>query len=230
MDVLEKIKNGLIVSCQARVGGPLDDPLVLAAMAKAAEEGGAVGIRANWPQNIGAIKERVNIPIIGIYKEEYPDSDVYITPTYQEARQLIELGVEIIALDATMRERPCGQSLQQLLSAMRSKSDVLIMGDISTYQEAVNADKLGFDLVATTLLGYTEETKGDKVPDMELVHQISANIKVPLIVEGRIHTLNQAAAALSAGAHAVVIGTAITDISWVTSYYLKAMHNGKKKL
>jgi N-acylglucosamine-6-phosphate 2-epimerase len=223
MDVLNKIRNGLIVSCQAKENSPLDNPKLLAAMAKAAEEGGAVGIRANWPRNIIEIKKNISVPIIGIYKKCFHESQVKITPTFEEAKKIIDLEIEIIALDATLRDRPNNEDLSTLVKKIRDYSNVLIMGDIATYEEAVNADRLGLDIIATTLLSYTEETKNKKAPDMHLIREITENVKIPLIVEGKIYSPWQAAEAIKAGAYAVVVGTAITDISWVTSHYVGAI-------
>lgn len=223
MGVLKQIRGGIIVSCQAKDNSPLDNSVILAAMARAAEEGSAVGIRANCPRNIIQIKKNVSIPVIGIYKKYYKASKVYITPTFNEAREIIDLGVEIIALDATLHKRPKNESLSSLIEKIRDYSNVLIMGDIATYSEAVNAEKLGLDLIATTLLSYTDETQNQSAPDMELVKRIVSNINIPLIVEGKIHTPDQAADAIKTGAYAVVIGTAITNISWVTSCFVDAI-------
>lgn len=228
MEVIEKLEGSIIVSCQAKVGEPLDKPEVLAALAEAAEKGGAMGIRANWPRNIKKIKKRIDIPIIGIYKKEYNNSKVYITPTFKEAKEIIDIGVEILALDATRRSRPDNKNLKELVWQIRNySSDVLLMADIATYEEAVFADDLGFDLIATTLLSYTEETKNHEAPDMNLVAKISSALDTPVIVEGKVHTAEQAASAVENGAYAVVIGTAITNIRWVTEYYRKAIQSAE---
>ncbi|KLU39463.1 MAG: N-acetylmannosamine-6-phosphate 2-epimerase [Limnochordia bacterium] len=222
--MFEKLAGGIVVSCQAKAGTALDDPYILSQLAKAAEDGGAVGIRASLPRNIRAIKSKVSIPVIGIYKQEYPDSPVYITPTFKEAKEVIDAGADIIAIDATLRKRPNGQDLAELVQQIRSYKDIPIMADISTFEEAKAASELGFDLVATTLLGYTEETRDRSAPDMELVQRIASEISTPLIVEGRIKSPEIAALAIASGAFAVVVGTAITDITWVTEQYVEQIN------
>jgi N-acylglucosamine-6-phosphate 2-epimerase len=222
--VLEKLAGGIIVSCQANPGSPLDDPSILAQLAKAAEAGGAVGIRANLPRNIRAVKSKVQVPVIGLYKQDYPDSPVYITPTFREAKEVIEAGADILAIDATLRKRPNGETLAELVERIRSCSPIPLMADIATFAEAKAASELGFDLIATTLVGYTEETRGVQAPDMELIRRISREISTPLIVEGRVHSPETAALAVENGAFAVVVGTAITDITWVTARYAERIH------
>lgn len=140
----------------------------MAKMALAAQQGGAVGIRANSKEDIIAIKQEVKLPVIGIIKQDYSDSDVFITATKREANLLLETGCEMIALDATLRKRPQGETLEELVSYIREKGPhVQLMADISTIEDAVNAEKLGFDCVSTTLYGYTNETKGCKLYDNE---------------------------------------------------------------
>ncbi len=221
--MIEKLARGIIVSCQSKPGGPLDDACILSQLARAAELGGAVGIRANLPHNIKAIKSAVNVPVIGIYKQEYPGSSVYITPTITEAKMTIDAGADIIAIDGTLRKRPKGQELPELIQQIRNYKKIPIMADIATFEEAMKVCELGVDLIATTLLGYTEETKSLQAPDMELIQALSARLSTPVIVEGRVQSPEVARAALNHGAFAVVVGTAITDITWVTEQYVKSM-------
>lgn len=223
--VLTKILGGLIVSCQAEHGSPLDSPEVFAAMAAAAEEGGATAIRANLPRNIAAIRERVTIPIIGIYKKVHVGYDVYITPTFEEARAVAEAGADIIAIDATARPRPEGETLERLIDRIHRELRLPVMADIATLQEAERAAELGADLIATTLCGYTAETIDWDVPNRQLIEGIARRVAIPLLVEGRVHTPQMARQVREWGAQAVVVGTAITDITWVTRQYREAVES-----
>jgi N-acylglucosamine-6-phosphate 2-epimerase len=153
---LTRIKGGLIVSCQAPENTPLGKPVVLAALAEAAVRGGAAGIRANLPQNIRAIRELVQVPIIGIYKHTLPDYPVYITPTFEQARAVVEADADIVAIDATARDRP--KPLQELIQRIHEELGVPVMADISTLDEGVAAAEMGADRVATTMSGYTPYT------------------------------------------------------------------------
>lgn len=221
--MIEKLAQGIVVSCQSKPGGPLDNAHILSQLARAAELGGAVGIRANLPHNIKAIKSAVSVPVIGIYKQEYTGSLVYITPTFKEAKMTIDAGADIIAIDATLRTRPEGQGLPDLIQQIRNYSNVPIMADIATLEEALAACELGVDLIATTLLGYTEDTQGFRAPDMELIQGLASKVEIPVIVEGGVKSPEVARMALKHGAFAVVVGTAITDISWVTEQYVTTM-------
>lgn len=229
---LDSLRGGLIVSCQAEEGTPLGTPGVLAALAAAAERGGAVGIRANGPVNLAAICAAVRVPVIGIYKIVQPPSEVYITPTFAAACAVREAGdppPAIIAFDATPRPRPEGETMPTLLRRIQTELGALAMADIATFEEGVAAAEAGADLVATTLSGYTPYTAEKRAtgdPDLELVRRLAAAVSVPVICEGRVHSPEQARAALDAGAFAVVVGTAITAIDWVTAHYIAAMRAG----
>lgn len=223
-NVLERIHRGLIVSCQARPGEALFGSDIMVRMSKAAESGGAVGIRANTPEDIGAIKKAVALPVIGIYKREYPDSPVYITSTMAEIRAVADAGADIIAIDGTKRPRPGGVVLDSLISDARKTTRALFMADISTLEEGIHAEKIGFDIVATTLAGYTSYSaiSGDE-PDFELMEHLAAAVRIPVIAEGHINTPQQAAEALRRGCWAVVVGTAITRPHVVTRRFVDAL-------
>ena len=226
--ILLKLKGGLIVSCQAEGDEPLNSPQILAALSRAAVLGGAVGIRAERPENIIEIKKTVDVPIIGIYKKKYPDSEVYITPTLKEALEVLEAGSDIIALDATHRSRPYKEKLDQIIAELRSRKDVLLMADVSTLEEGISAAELGFDLIGTTLSGYTEYTlfkAAHNKPDFELLSDMVNHFgdRVPIIAEGRIWTPEDAVEALQRGAFAVVVGTAITRPTVITRNISDAM-------
>ena len=156
--IINKIKGGLIVSCQALEDEPLYSSFIMSKMALAAEEGGAVGIRANSVVDIAEIQKSTALPIIGLIKKDYADSEVYITPTEAEVDALVLVGADIIAMDATNRPRPNGESLDAFFKRIKEKyPNKLFMADCSTYEEGIHASELGFDIVGTTLSGYTKE-------------------------------------------------------------------------
>lgn len=224
--VLDSIKKGLVVSCQALEDEPLHSSFIMGRMALAAKEGGAVGIRANTKEDIEEIKKNVDLPVIGIVKRDYKDSEIYITATMKEVEELIESKCEIIALDATNRIRPGNKTLEELVSDIRKKHpDTILMADISNYEEALEADRLGFDIVATTLVGYTEHTKDLKIAhnDFELLKKIVKDVKKPVIAEGNINTPEKAKRCLELGVHAVVVGSAITRPREITRKFIECI-------
>lgn len=224
-DALQKqLCHRLVVSCQALENEPLHDPYIMARMARAAEEGGAAGIRANSPEQIAKIRETVDLPVIGLYKVEYPDSGVYITPTMKEVDALAAVGVDILAMDATDRPRPGGGTLEDLVAAVREKYPALpLMADTSCYDEAARAEKLGFDFVGTTLAGYTPRTKGRTLPAFDLIERCAKTLSVPVIAEGGIWTPGQLRRAMDMGAFAAVVGTAITRPREITRHFLAGL-------
>ena len=228
MNILEKVRGKLIVSCQAEEGFPLNSPQHLAALAATTEMGGAAAIRASIPMNIRAIQQAVDVPIIGIYKKEYPNSDIHITPTIAEVEELLELDIAMIALDATQRRRPDGQTLAQLVSAIRERSPIPLMADISTYEEGLEAAHLGFEAIGTTLSGYTDYSRQQSGPNIQLIHELSKAVSVPVIAEGRIHTPDDVRKALDAGAYAVVVGSMITRPHLITESFVSATKQVKK--
>lgn len=219
--IIENLKNGLIVSCQARPGNPLRGPLHMAAMAEAAEMAGAVGIRADSPIDIAEIKSRISIPIIGIYKTTPNPDFPYITPDFEHAKAIADVGADIIALDATLRHRPDGTDINELIFRIKNELGVLVMADIATFEEGVAAAKSGVDLVATTLSGYTTYSPLTEGPDLELITRLKNTIDTPIIAEGRFTTPADLKSGFKAGAHAVVIGKAITNIQFITEKFIK---------
>jgi N-acylglucosamine-6-phosphate 2-epimerase len=221
--LLGPLRHGLIVSCQARDNEPLNDPLILAAMAQAAVLGGARAIRANKPANIRAIRNAVDLPIFGIFKREYPDSAIYITPTMVEARAIVEAGCDIVTVQATDGARPNGEPLADYMRALKWEFDLPIMADISTVEEGLMAAELGADLVATTMSGYTPQSRQQPGPDFDLIRELAAAISVPIIAEGRISTPDEARQALDMGAYAVVVGSMITRPNYITAHFVQGM-------
>lgn len=215
----DQINNGLIVSCQALSKEPLFGSGTMAKMANAAKQGGAVAIRANGINDIKAIKEKVDLPIIGLIKQNYEDSSVFITPTKKEVDKLIEVGVDVIALDATKRVRPGNVMLEELVEHLQFKKQI-IMADVSTLDEAYYAQSLGVDCVSTTLSGYTDYTIGNDGPDFKLMEILSQKLSIPVIAEGKIMSPNHALKAMQLGVHAVVVGSAITRPQIITKQYV----------
>ncbi len=208
--VLERLRGGLIVSVQAWRGSAIDDPYVLAAMAAAAEANGAAAVRMQGVANLVAARARVRIPIIGIIKREYEGFEPYITPTLEEVREIAATGAEIIAFDATGRARPNGIAIDDLVAAIHAASR-LAMADCATADDGVCAQSSEADIVATTLCGYTPQTKGTSLPALSLVRQL-AELDTFLIAEGGVARPNDVATAFESGADAVVVGTAITNV------------------
>lgn len=222
--VLEKIKGGLIVSCQALPDEPLYSSYIMSRMAYAALEGGAVGIRANTVEDITEIKKTVDLPVIGIIKAVYDDSNVYISPTMKEIDALVACGVDIIATDATKRPRPEGRELDDFFGEVRKKyPDQLFMADCSSYEEGIHAAEIGFDLIGTTMNGYTDYTKGAQLPNIEMMKALVENCGKPVIAEGGIWSPDQLVAALGTGALAAVVGTAITRPRDITKRFVAAI-------
>ena len=217
------LKGGLIVSCQAQPGSPLRDVAIMVAMARAAQLGGAVGLRVNGPEDIAAIHAAVPLPMIGIYKQDLDGFDVRITPTLEAARDLVQAGADILAIDATDRPHPNGRTSAQLIQLCKAEFHVPIMADVSTLPEGIAAAEAGADIVATTLSGYTPYSRQLETPDFELIAELAASVSVPIITEGRIATPEDARRALDLGAFAVVVGTAITRPEWITQRFVEGM-------
>ena len=210
------MKNGLIVSCQALSDEPLCSSFIMSKMALAAKEGGAVGIRANGIDDILAIKKEVELPVIEIIKEKYQNKKAYITPTLKEVKKLIETDVEIIAMDATIN-----QDEDFLKSVLEKYPDQKFMADISTTEEGIRAEKLSFDFIGTTLISYTDHSKG--INKFKVLEELITKCNTPIIAEGNFNTPNQAKRAIELGAYAVVVGTAITRPQEITQKFVKAM-------
>lgn len=222
--VFSRFQYGLIVSCQALPDEPLHGAAIMAAMARAAQMGGAAGIRANTPVDIAAIRAAVDLPLIGLFKEVLPGYEqVYITPTVQHALAVARAGADLIALDATAREHPGGLDAAGLIAAVRQACGKPVLADVSTFEEGLAAYQAGAEAVSTTLSGYTPYSPQQEEPDLDLVRRLAAALPVPVIAEGRILTPEQARQALEAGAFAVVVGGAITRPQLITRRFAQAV-------
>lgn len=225
-EVKDKIAGKLIVSCQALPHEPLHSSFIMGRMAKAAKEGGAFGIRANTKEDIKEIQSQVDLPIIGIVKRDYEDCQVYITPTMKEIDELMEVKPEIIAIDATQSLRPNGQTLGEFFKEVKEKyPEQLFMADCSTVEEAFYADEIGFDFIGTTLVGYTEQSKGMKIEsnDFEIIRKIIEKVKHPVIAEGNINTPEKVKRVIQLGCHSVVVGSIITRPQLITKAFAEAL-------
>lgn len=222
--LLERLRGGLIVSCQALPDEPLFGAAIMARLARAARAGGAVGIRANTPPDVAAIRAAVpDLPLIGLFKVVVTGfEEVYITPRLEDARAVAEAGADIIALDATDRPHPEGGAAD-LIRAVKTGTGKLVMADISIEAEAFVAEAAGADIVSTTLSGYTPYSPRIDGPDLELVRRLAGRLSVPLVAEGRIATPEEARAARDAGAFAVVVGGAITRPQQITERFAGAL-------
>lgn len=219
---MANLNRGLIVSCQAVQGEPLYGCNMMHHFARAAVLGGAKGIRANYVSDITAIKKEVDVPVIGIIKAVYDDSDVYITPTLKEVKELLTTGCEVIALDATKRERPGGEKLEDLVKYIRENApEVEIMADCSDYEEAKAADEMGFDYIGSTMRGYTPYTKGISIPDYDFLQLMRKTLNAKIIAEGGIWEVGQLEKVLECDPYAVVIGSSITRPMDITKRFAK---------
>lgn len=219
---VKQLEGKLIVSCQALPHEPLHSSFIMGRMAVAAREGGASGIRANTKEDIAEIKSRVELPVIGIVKRDYEGCGVYITPTMKEIEELMEVKPEIIAMDATKDLRPGGVTLDEFFARVKERyPDQLLMADCSTVEEAVHADELGFDFIGTTMVGYTKQSRHLKIDenDFEILREIVAKVKHPVIAEGNINTPEKAKRVIELGAFSVVVGSIITRPQLITKAF-----------
>ena len=220
--LIEDLRGSLIVSCQAYPGEPMRTPSTMARMAAAVEIGGAKAVRAQGLEDIRAIKESISVPVVGLWKDG--TDGVFITPTLDHARQVIAAGADIVALDGTTRERPDRFTLAETLRRLRAESDTPIMADCDSVEAGLAAAEHGADIIGTTLAGYTGTRPRTDGPDLDLVADLARKLPDhPVVAEGRIHTPEQARRALDAGAFAVVVGTAITHPTTITTWFRDAL-------
>ncbi|HTX57697.1 MAG TPA: putative N-acetylmannosamine-6-phosphate 2-epimerase [Candidatus Acidoferrales bacterium] len=227
MNALERLRGGLVVSVQAWPGSAIDDPLVLAALATAAQENGAVAVRMQGVANLCAVQPRLSIPVIGIIKCEHPGFAPYITPTLEAVREVAACGVEIVAFDATSRPRADGSTVETLVGEIHA-AGLLAMADCASVGDALAATAAGAEIVATTLCGYTDETAEVRLPALTLVEEL-AELDAFVICEGGIRAPDGVAAALRAGADAVVVGSAITNVDWLVREFASRTPKGWRR-
>jgi len=223
---LDRLANGLVVSCQAREDNPLHGPVFMAAMAQAAVNGGAVGIRADGETDITAIRAAVgpDVPIMGIFKVKGNDGSIFITPSAEAARRTLAAGAELVALDGTRRSRPGGESLRDVVDAIHAAAGAAL-ADVGTIEHALYSIESGVDAVGTTLSGYTPDSVKIDGPDFALLEQLVRISTVPVFAEGRFWTREDVRRAFDLGASFVVVGTAITNPREITARFVEAMHS-----
>lgn len=219
---VDSLRGGLVVSCQAYPGEPMRHPETMAQLAEAACRGGAVGIRAQGVEDVALVRERVDVPVIGLWKDG--SDGVFITPTLDRALAVARTGCQVVAVDGTRRTRPDGRTLAEVVSGVHADTEALVMADCGSLDDALAAVDAGADLLGTTLAGYTGERPATEGPDLELVAAVARRLSgTPLLAEGRVHTPEQARRALDAGAHAVVVGTAITHPTTIAGWFADAL-------
>jgi N-acylglucosamine-6-phosphate 2-epimerase len=226
-EAIAALAGGIVVSCQATEDNPLYGPETMARMAMAAEKGGAVAIRVNGPADTTAIMRATSLPVLAIYKVDYPGSQVRITPTVADTQAIVETGAPFIALDGTNRPRPHGESLADSIKVIHDHG-AFAFADLATRDDLAGALDAGADAVGTTLSGYTAESATDSdEPDLDFLAWLVTHSPVPVFAEGRYWTPDQAAAALEIGASFVVVGTAITNPMKITERFVKVTRGGQ---
>ena len=224
--LLNKIKSGLIVSCQAEGNSPFNNPEDVAKFAVCAEMGGAAGIRTEGVEKARAIRTRVNLPLIGLVKTEFEDGSVRITGREKDVKDLMDVGCDMLAIDGTFRQRE-RMTGPEFIKTMKQKYNILIMADIATFEEGLACAEAGADCLSTTLSGYTPETSGinPSGPDLDLIKKLNEHFsgRIPVIAEGRYNTPELASQAIKSGAWAVVTGTAITRPQIITKWFYDAI-------
>lgn len=227
-ELLDRIKHQMIISCQAVSGEPLyvEEKSVMYLMARAAKMAGTPAIRTSGIRDVIAIKEETGLPVIGLVKIQYPGFEGYITPTMKEVDELVSAGSDVVALDCTLRKRGDGITVNDFIKKIRDKyPDLILMADISNYEEGVNAWKCGVDIVGTTMSGYTDYTPKLDQPDYELMRRLAEDIDIPVIGEGKIHYPDQAVKALETGVWSIVVGGAITRPLEIANRFMEAIHS-----
>ena len=225
-EFFDKIHGQMIISCQAVEGEPLyvEEKSVMYLMARAAKMAGTPAIRTSGIRDVVAIKEETGLPVIGLVKIQYPGYEGYITPTMKEVDDLVAAGSDVVAMDCTMRKRGDGKTINQFIQEIRERhGDIVLMADISNYEEGINAWKCGVDIVGTTMSGYTDYTPKLDQPDYELMRRLAADVDIPVIGEGKIHAPEQAVKALETGVWSIVVGGAITRPLEIANRFMAAI-------
>ncbi len=225
VELLASLRGGLIVSCQAPADSPMHEPAVIAAMALASLNQGAVAVRIESPAHVAAVRQRVQAPIIGLWKQVIPGFEVYITPQFHHAAAIAQAGADLIAIDATLRPRPAGETLRDLIAKIHTDLGKPVMADVDTLESAIAAVEAGADIIGTTLYGYTGDTKHLSPPGFDLLAQLVQTLDTFVICEGGIASPEMAKHAIALGADAVVVGTAITGVDLQVKAYCQQVRS-----
>jgi putative N-acetylmannosamine-6-phosphate epimerase len=224
--VLAALKGCLIVSCQADAGDPMDHTETIVRMTRSVIQGGATGLRAEGAEHIAAIRGITTLPVIGIAKGRDVRGEVYITPTFAAAQALDQAGADMIALDCTHRRLTQAEPWPTLIARIRSELRRPVLADIATVEDGLAAEGAGADAVATTLYGYTDETREFRSFSWPLLEELVTRLRIPVIAEGHIRQPEEVARAFMAGAHSVVVGSAITRPAAITARFVAATKPG----
>lgn len=226
-EIKQRISGGLIVSCQAQPKLPIGRPDFISAMAETAQIFGAAAVRIEAPENISAVRPAVTVPLFGLYKISDPNTEVYITPTFQSAKEIAEAGSDAIAIDVTMRSRANSENVAEICRRIKDELGLPIVADIATVEEGVRAvEEFGCDFVSTTLSGYTKETEPTPIdPDFITVEKLAKRLSVPVFAEGRLASPEHIRIAFEHGAYACVVGNAITGIDHLVKEFAAACNN-----
>ena len=225
-EILDAIHGKMIISCQAVEGEPLyvEEKSIMYLMARAAKQAGTPAIRTSSIRDVVAIKEETGLPVIGLVKIQYPGYEAYITPTMKEVDDLVAAGSDVVALDCTLRKRGDGTTINEFIAQIKEKyPDIILMADISNYEQGINAWKCGVDIVGTTMSGYTAYTSKKDEP----MERLAKDTDIPVIGEGKIHYPDQAVKALQTGAWAIVVGGAITRPLEIAQRFQNAIEASK---
>ena len=219
---LEALHHQIIVSVQAYPDTPLNAPHFIAALAQSAEMGGAAGFRVDRPENVAAVRAVSRLPIIGINKIPTPGFEIYITPTYASAEVIVRAGADLLALDATGRPRPGGETFAEIVRKVHRQFNIPVMADVGTIKQGLQALEDGADIVATTLSAAEPFGKPEDGPGLHIIRALVKVTSRPVIVEGQVWTIEDVRACFEAGAYAVVIGSAITNPQYITRRFVQA--------
>ncbi len=203
----------------------MDEIGTLARIATSVLRGGAGGLRAEGTAGVGAFRALTPLPIIGMVKTKDRSGQVYITPTFDAAASVAGAGADIVALDCTMRRMMEAEPWTDLIRRIHKELKLPVLADIATMEDAVAAEAAGADALATTLYGYTAETDGMRNFSWSLLDELIDTVKVPVIAEGHIHQPAEVQKAIDRGAHAVVVGSAITRPEFITARFVAGTGN-----
>jgi len=227
-DIFNKIKHGLIVSCQAEGNSPFNSPEGVTMFAQMAVQGGAVAIRSEGIEKTRKIIATVNVPVMGLIKSSFDDGFVRITGSFKDVEDLLAIGTSVIAIDGTFRKREA-MTGPEFITAVKHRYGCIVMADIATEHEAIACAAAGADCVSTTLSGYTPETQhSGNAPDFKLLETLARSLSVPVIAEGRINTPEMAATMISLGAWSIVVGSAITRPAEITKWFVQSLHSSAR--